>query len=63
MIEDIKAILTNHKVSTIRAILEKHNYNKVDAMDELFETPEDETGESIMTTFEDLEKPAQRRKK
>ena len=47
MIEDIKAILTNHKEDTIRKVLEKHNYNKAEAMDELFEMPEDETSESF----------------
>ena len=43
MIKDIKDILPNHKAETILRVLEKHNFSKQDAMDELFDTPEDET--------------------
>ena len=63
MIEDIKAILPNHKKETILKVLEKHSFNKTEALDELFDTPEDETSESLMESFEEVNKKEKKKKK
>ena len=63
MIEDIKAILSNHKVETILRVLEKHNFNKMEAMDQLFDTPEDETNDGLMESFDEIDTQMTKKKK
>ena len=56
MIDDIKDTLPNHKKETIRKILEKNNYDKLAAMDEILDTPEDEEPESFMNEMDQVKK-------